>query len=395
MSDCNPAKEQKILNSLTFVPSKNFTLGVELEIQLIDPIKNDLIPRARELLYLISDKPYYTYIKPEMTQSMLEINSSVFDTPDELYTELLEIQDFISQSAKQLGIRLSGGGAHPFQMWNERKIYPTPKFKKAASKYGYLAKLFTVFGLHIHIGCANENDALYLTHALAKFIPHFIALSASSPFSQGVDTEFDSARANVVSAFPLSGLAPVILDWQAFSNYINEMQTLEIIKSIDNFYWDIRPRPEFGTVELRVCDMPLTTEKVVIIAAFAQTLAHYILTKRTIKPSPDKYHLYQFNRFQASRHGFNGKYIDFDKQACTTLSEEMLALCSLLEQDAAILGNHEWHFKLCQHVVHKYNDAWRLRDLYAKTNSLADLVQLQSQLWMGDIQVKSVYTEVA
>ena len=381
----------EILGSLVFTPSENFTIGVELEIQLINPTGNDLIPRASELLQKIADSNYSRHIKPEITQSMLEINSSVHTNPDDLYAELLEIQEFLSLQAKQLGINLSGGGSHPFQMWNERKIYPMQKFEKAASKYGYLAKAFTVFGLHIHIGCADSNDAIYLMNALAKFIPHFIALSASSPFCQGVDTDFDSARANVVNAFPLSGLSPSFLTWEEFSDYISQMKNLELIKGVENFYWDIRPKPELGTVELRVCDMPLTVERVTTIAAFAQTLAYHILTEKNMTPCPDKYHLYQYNRFQASRHGFDGRFIDFDRENSTTLGEDISMLCEKLQPYAEKLGNIIWHQKLNQNASSKHNDAHYLRSLYEKTNSLAELVQLQSQLWMEDFAIRSEY----
>src|SRR5690606_31979681 len=124
-----------------------------------------------------------------------------------------------------------------------------------------LAKQFTVFGQHIHVGCGSGDDAIYLVHALARYVPHFIALSASSPFSQGVDTAFDSSRLNAIAAFPLSGSMPFVQSWDELNAYVAKMYRFRIIGSMKDFYWDIRPKPEYGTIEIRVCDTPLTVER--------------------------------------------------------------------------------------------------------------------------------------
>jgi carboxylate-amine ligase len=109
-----------------------------------------------------------------------------------------------------MNVAIAGGGTHPFQKWSDRQIYPTERFLSVSEKYGFLAKQFTVFGQHVHVGCTSADDAIYLTHALIRYVPHVIALAASSPFYQGVDTAFDSSRLSVVNAFPLSGTMPLV-----------------------------------------------------------------------------------------------------------------------------------------------------------------------------------------
>jgi carboxylate-amine ligase len=126
-------------------------------------------------------------------------------------------------ASDRLNVRVAGGGAHPFQHWSDRRIFDKPRFKHVSQLYGYLAKQFTVFGQHIHVGCADGDDALYLLHAFSRYLPQFIALSASSPFYQGVDTAFDSSRLNAVFAFPLSGRAPFALKWSEFTAYFERM----------------------------------------------------------------------------------------------------------------------------------------------------------------------------
>jgi len=176
--------------------------------------------------------------------------------------------------------------------------------------YGYLAKQFTVFGQHIHIGCDSGDTAVRMAHLFSRYIPHFIALSASSPFFQGVDTFFASSRLNSVSAFPLAGHLPFVADWAGFTGYFEQMRELHVVESMKDFYWDIRPKPEFGTIEIRVCDTPLTLERAAALATYARALARYLMEKRPIEPSQDVYRVYGYNRFLACRFGLDAEIID-------------------------------------------------------------------------------------
>src|SRR5204863_6994680 len=168
---------------------------------------------------------------------------------DALLVELKRIRDAVVQAATRLNLRIAGGGSHPFHKWSERRIYPTERFRHLLEVYGYLAKQFTVFGQHIHIGCPSGDDAVFLIHILTRYVPHFIALSASSPFYQGEDTSFQCSRLTAVSAFPLAGHIPFVRDWAEFLEYFSAMKGFGIVASMKDFYWDIRPKPEYGTIE--------------------------------------------------------------------------------------------------------------------------------------------------
>lgn len=368
---------------LNFKASDKFTVGTELELQIVDQNSYDLAPLADEVLQQLKFDEFTNSVKPEITQSMLEINSNVHESPQALLDELRKIRSFLISRIEGLNIHLSGGGTHPFQMWNDRKIYPTARFKKAADKYGYLAKMFTVFGLHIHIGCSSGDDAIYLMHTLARYIPQFIALSASSPFCQGIDTEFASSRSNVVNAFPLIGLPPVTQSWENFVGYFEKIQALKIAERIDNFYWDIRPRPEYGSVEIRVCDAPLTIEKTAMLAAYAQTLAHYILEERPFKPIGDECHLYRYNRFQACRYGFNGTFINPQTHHTKTIGEDILETCNLLYKHIDKLGNQKFFWHIIEDVTQGQSDAEWIRNLFNTGKTLSEIINFQSLLWEG------------
>jgi carboxylate-amine ligase len=279
-----------------------------------------------------------------------------------------------------MNVAIAGGGTHPFQKWSDRKIFPTERFLSVSEKYGFLAKQFTVFGQHVHIGCASADDAIYLTHALIRYVPHLIALAASSPFYQGVDTAFDSSRLSVVNAFPLSGTMPLVRSWSEFERYYERMLGLGIVASMKDFYWDIRPKPEYGTVEIRVCDTPLTVDRAAQIAAFAQALARWLWQERSVAVDADLYLAHSHNRFQACRHGLAGTLIDATSGRSRPLADDLRETLETLAPHAQSLGG-EQAFAALATTVGLGNDAAWLRKSFADTGTLTDVVRRQAQLW--------------
>ncbi len=358
------------------------TMGVELELQLINLYNFNLATEAADFLRRIGEKFYTGEIKPEITQAMIEINSSIHKNYDSLKNELIALKKLIAQEAYQTHIGVCGGGAHPFQKWSRQRIYQTERFANVSEQYGYLAKQFTVFGQHIHIACQNGNDALYLCHALAPYIPHFIALSAASPFQQSVDTSFDCSRLAIVSAFPLSGTPPWLLTWEEFEGYFDKMFKLGIVKSMKDFYWDIRPKPEYGTVEIRICDTPLTVEKAADLAAFAQTLSCWLLDRR----APLFKHIYLtylINRFRSARYGFDAILIDPLKETNIPLTMSILNTCDELKDYAKSLESEEALGKIRKSVLERENGAGWLRSRFTELQTLEDVVRTQTDFWMS------------
>lgn len=369
------------MKTIPFQCSSTVSLGVELEFQIIDPHSCGLIPRAKYLIRKIEESPYQKRIKPEITQSMIEINSSVHHSPLMLLDELLEMRGFLLSLAENLDFKYCGGGTHPFQKWMMLKIFPTTRFKNLSRQYRYLSKRSSVFGQHVHVGVKNGEDALYLTHALARYVPQFIAMSASSPFYQGVDTGYHSSRSNVFSAFPLSGVIPYLTNWKEFSEYYYKMRKLGIVETMKDFYWDIRPKPEFGTVETRVFDTPLTFNKAIIIAAYIQSLAHYLLEHKPVVLTQDLYHLYSYNRFQACRYGLEGLIIDPYTFQHRVIAEDILETLNTIHPSIESLHNTDLIAQLAMDVSDRKNDAVSLRQLQKQIGSLVKMVTRQCELW--------------
>jgi carboxylate-amine ligase len=378
------------LPEMDFTPSKSLSVGVELELQILNSRDFDLARDAADLIGLLEKTPLPGAVKPEITESMVELNSSIHLGHDTLVAELRTIRDAVTQAAQRLNVRIAGGGSHPFHTWTDRRIYPTERFNHLLSVYGYLAKQFTIFGQHVHLGCPDGDAAIYLTHILSRYVPHFIALSASSPFQQGEDTAYQSSRLNTVSAFPLSGQIPFVHSWGEFLEYFDRMRGYGIVESMKDFYWDIRPKPEYGTAEIRVFDTPLTVERAALIAAYAQSLARHILVDRPLAPSREVYLLYSHNRFQACRYGLEGRIVDAYTQQQVGLKDDILETLAVIAPHAAELGNSEALARLRSEIETGSTDAGWLRGVYKERGSLNDVVRMQSDRWMGlDNQAKA------
>ncbi|NJD07248.1 MAG: glutamate--cysteine ligase [Methylococcaceae bacterium] len=368
----------------TFAPSGILTLGVELELQLISNRDFDLTRAASDLLAGLRNDTEHGEVKLEITESMIEINTRPRSDIAGIREDLAVLRDLLVHHCAQQNVSVSGGGSHPFHHWPERRICPGERFEQLHARYGYLAKQFTVFGQHIHVGCQSGDQAIWLIHALQRYVPHFIALSASSPFQNGTDTTFESSRLSAVSAFPLSGQIPSsVMSWDVFLAYIEMLKDCGVAESIKDLYWDIRPKPEYGTVEIRVCDTPLTIERAVGLAAFAQCLTHYLLR---VEPGidPQLHELVaRFNKFQACRYGFDGVLADPYLRTRVSLRDDLMLTLAAFEEDADHLDCGVVIAGLKEAVRRGLNGTHWLREERRKLGGYNDVVHSAATLFAG------------
>jgi carboxylate-amine ligase len=370
------------MEQIPFISSAPNSLGIELELQLIDPRTFDLTVASDELLAQMVDHPIIDRVKPEITRSMIELNSSVHEHPMGLQAEMHEMRDALCEAADEVGILIAGGGAHPFMRWQERAISDTPRFQYLAEMYGYLARQFTVFGQHIHLGVRSGDEAVSLVRRLSPYVPHFIALSASSPYCEGVDTLFSCCRLNAVNSFPLAGHMPAdITDWYRFEAHLAQLRSFGLAESIKDLYWDIRPKPEFGTVELRICDTPLTIDRACQLAAFAQALS--VLSLREAEPASTAWLTYRSNHFQACRFGLQGSYVTPDGER-RRLIDHLRALFVRLMPVAEELGTGDMLTTLREDTIRYGNDARWLRNQFHRLRELPLVVEAMASVWRGE-----------
>lgn len=287
------------------------TMGIELELMVLDRLTYDLLPAAPDILRLLDQQDKRWVATPEITTSMLEVATSILDGYGPALEQLEEIRTSVLRAAFEVGAAISGGGAHPFQKWSEQRIYPKERYRASARKYGYLAKLFTVFGMHVHIGIPDADQAVRICALLTQRAPLFIALSANSPCWQGESSGFCSARSNVVGAFPMSGtMPPHLRSWDDFRQHFDRLASHEIVNSIKDFYWDVRPKPEYGTIELRVLDTPLHPAYAAALASYARELCIEAYDQPDAWPGDQSRELYAWNRFNAAKEGVEAMWIN-------------------------------------------------------------------------------------
>ncbi|SOY90224.1 YbdK family carboxylate-amine ligase [Cupriavidus taiwanensis] len=364
-----------------FKQSEALTFGVELELQLVNRHDYDLAPFAPDLLRALKGAEHAGDIKPEISPSMIEISTGICHNYQQALQELTVMRDLMVAASRSLNLGIAGGGTHPFQQWSDRTISDSPRYQYISELYGYLAKQFTVFGQHVHIGCPSADESLFLLHAIGRYVPHFVALAASSPYVQGVDTGFASARLNSVAAFPMSGRAPFLLTWDAFTAYFEKMRNTGVIESMKDFYWDIRPKPEFGTIEVRVMDTPLTVQRACDIAAYIQMLARYLLLSRPFMPQEDDYLVYTFNRFQACRFGLEGEYVHPNELTRMPIADHILSICDALVPHAEALGSLPALANIRALAERRDGDAHWLRQVDAEARSQRETVRKACDQW--------------
>lgn len=208
--------------AIQFFGSPRPTIGVEIEIQLIDPETRDLTPESIALLELCRARRIER-VKAEITQSMVEIDTEISNDVKECRIYLDKRIAQIRSVAQELGLHLAVSGTHPFQHWSQRKIYPSERYQYLLDKFQWLARRLTVYGLHVHIGVEGGEKAIAISNAAIRYLPHLLVLSASSPYWEGIDTGMQSSRAGVIESYPISGLPYYFPNWQEFEKYCDTL----------------------------------------------------------------------------------------------------------------------------------------------------------------------------
>ena len=293
----------------SFKPSKPLTFGIELELQIIKRRDGLLSPSCPALLQSLPATSRALFM-PEATQSTIEFVSTVHSDVSDMHSEASQHLKSLVETAAEMDLGLRGGGNHAMHFWGDRIAAPTERGNLLQKKYGFLPKRFSTYGLHVHIGMPDADSAIRVGNVLQKLTPLFIALSASSPFHQGMDTGFCASRPLESLVYPFSGGMPVFDDWADFSAKTSAIYQTGLASSLKDLYWDVRPKPEYGTIEVRSFDMPLQVEKAVALAVLVRRCAALALEGRLKPPENPLFNLDQCNRFLACRDGMNAELIN-------------------------------------------------------------------------------------
>jgi carboxylate-amine ligase len=308
--------------------AKLFTLGIEEEFQLIDPETRDL--RSHVQLLLDSGKEILKdQLKAELHQSVIEVGTNICEDIREARREVVRLRSQLAKIARQNGLTIAAAGTHPFARWQDQLITPHPRYEEIIEDLQQVARANLIFGLHVHVGIEDRETAIHIMNAARYFLPHIFALSTNSPFWEGRNTGFKSYRSKIFDRFPRTGIPDHFVSLSEYENYIKLLIKTRCIDNAKRIWWDIRMHPFFDTLEYRICDVPMSIEETLTLAALCQavTAKLYKLIKKNLGFRLYRRVLISENKWRAARYGITGKLIDFGKQEevdCAMLIHELL-----------------------------------------------------------------------
>jgi glutamate---cysteine ligase / carboxylate-amine ligase len=289
---------------LGFGSTEPYTVGVEEEFQLIDPVSRGLTPAVDEVLAAGEGSRLIT---SELSQSCVEMLSPVFGTVADLARRLPGLRGEVRDFARGRGTEIVGAGTHPFSEPTEQPLTGGDHHRRLEEEMGWVARTQAIYGLHVHVAVPDGDTAIVAVNALAQHVPLLVALSANSPFWRGSDTGLASTRIKIFEMFPRSGLPPTFRNWEDFEDHIGALVSAGSIPDYSWCWWDVRPHQRFGTVELRAPDVQTDAAYTAALAALVQCL----VASASMGGPPEDPLFNAENKWRAVRHGMDADFYDF------------------------------------------------------------------------------------
>jgi carboxylate-amine ligase len=303
---------KKIMAALNY---KSFTLGVEEEYMVLDPVTYELKSHEQKIVHegqkVIKDK-----VKAEMHQAVVEVGTDICADVDEAYKDVAQLRKTIAEIANGLGFAMGAAGTHPFSHWESQLITDHARYNEIVNELQEAARSNLIFGLHVHVGMETREMANHIANSTRYFLPHIYALSTNSPFWEGRQTGYKSFRTKVFDKFPRTGIPEAFDSIESYENYVKLLVKTNCIDNAKKIWWDLRVHPFFNTVEFRICDVPMTVDETIALAALFQAVCAKIYKLRSQNLNFIQYSraLINENKWRAGRYGIDGRLIDFGKE---------------------------------------------------------------------------------
>jgi glutamate---cysteine ligase / carboxylate-amine ligase len=356
------------------------TIGIELELGLVDA-KTMALTSAYGLLNarLTADghqNEECETFKPELMQCVLEINTAVCNTVSDAEHDLRSKLAIVEAACDAIGLRLWWGATHPFSTWQEQRITPDDRYLMLVNLLQEMARRLVTFGLHIHVGVDSGDKAVMISDRIMRHLPTLLALSVSSPFWEGRKTGLQSHRSKVMEGLPTAGLPTLMRNWSEYVWLVNHMIETGFINTVREIWWDVRPHHGFGTVEVRVCDMPGNLQDTLALSALVQCLVKALSDEIDNGTYQHDSHpmMVQQNKWRAARFGNRAKLVDTDTYKSATVEDTVQSLVEILRPTAAELDceNYLGH---CVTMARNPSSAQRQLDLMTETNDPREVVR--------------------
>ncbi len=319
-----------------------FTLGVEEEYMIIDPLSRDL--RSHMSKIVEGGKIFLKeQVKAEMHQSVVEVGTNICQNVADARREVSLLRRKIHELAAAQGLVVGASSTHPFAKWQDQEITDDPRYHSIVNELKDIARSNLIFGLHVHVGIESRETALQLMNQACYFLPHLYALTTNSPFWEGRNTGFKAFRAKVFAKFPRTGLPEYFDSVQSYDNYLETLVKTNCIDNPKKIWWDLRMHPFFSTIEFRICDMCLTVDETICIVALIQAVVAKLYKLLMSNTSFNIYRiaLIRENKFRAARNGIEGLLIDFGKKTEVDTKELIMELLDFIDDVVDELGSRE------------------------------------------------------
>lgn len=385
-----PNHETEDDDSIRFHASSGPTLGLELELQIIDPETGDLAPGSVRILKACAEEGLGN-VTAELMQSMIEIKTDVCQNVTEAKQQLDPVLRRVRNIAQSLGYQLAMGGTHPFARGLSSSVFPAERYERIQERLAWLTYQRVVFGLHVHVGMPSGDMALAVISSLVRYVPHLLAVAASSPFWRGEDTGLTSCRSVLYRMLPHSGVPPYFHSWKDFRSFYRVMKDTRAVRTTKDIYWDIRPCPLLGTIEIRACDMPLTLSTVYGVTSLIHCLA--ISARRLLEDRPQlrrgdirRHWIAVENQWLAGRYGLDAVYIRTPSGKRRLLTQDLAELIDRLAPIAEETGDTALLRKIAPDK-HTETGAGRLRRLFREHGDWKLLIEDMVQRWGKELLV--------
>jgi carboxylate-amine ligase len=295
-----------------FGDSEPYTLGVEEEYMLLDPTSFDLVQHIETVLDAVEGDALADQINAELMQSVLEIATPVCTTAGDVMRELSTLRGYVRDVGRDHGLRVGSAGTHPYSLFERQRITAKDRYHALIDQLQYVARRELIFGMHVHVAVDDPDKAIQVVNGLLPHLAPLLALSASSPFWRGEPTGLSSSRQIVFSAFPRSGPPPRFHDYADYASVVGQLERTGCIADYTHIWWDIRPHPKWGTIEVRICDAVTRVEDAVAIAAYCQALVKLLSETYDAGEEIPSHHriLTSENKWLAARYGLEAPVMD-------------------------------------------------------------------------------------
>lgn len=367
---------------LPFTPSPRLSLGAEVELQILDAATRDLAPRALDLFQHLPATPRIT---PEIFQSMIEVNTAICASAQDVRRDLRNSVAALMDAGAPLGLAFATAGSHPFARCRDRTPFPSERYQYLVERNQWIARRLMIFGLHVHVGMRDGDHAMAMINGLLPYAAHLLALSASSPFWEGDDTGLASSRITIFEAMPTAGVPTTFETWAAFERFFDTLVATGSIGSLKDLWWDMRPHPDFGTIEIRVCDgLPTISEAAALVALVHALIAwldqRYRAGERL--PPPAAWVLRE-NKWRAGRWGLDTEIVREDGTT-RPLRADIEELLATLEPLARDLGATDG-LRIIDRLLREGPSYARQRATFARTGRLEAVAEALVEELAADV----------